>query len=221
MSSDFAGLEKSLDLYIKELKSIKPDGLFEIDKALNEVCASLKKVDLEKSFEPLEVHKQKLEQKKFSYKELLDWAVSLSMELELLQFHNEALKVAVDNLEKINSASELIINEQQIRYERVLEIDDVSNAVSSTINRLEGLISGRDAQKRIHAKNTADARHSKPGGSREKRLQIREIWASGKYESRDICCEQECAALGMSFSTARKALQGTPNPNPWPARNIG
>lgn len=62
------------------------------------------------------------------------------------------------------------------------------------------------------AKSAADARHNRPGGSRHKRQQIRDIWASGKYSSRDICAEQECAALGMSPSTARRALQGTPEP---------
>lgn len=59
----------------------------------------------------------------------------------------------------------------------------------------------------------ANIRHSRPGGSREKRQQIREIWKSGKYSSRDICAEQECAALGMSFSAARKALRNTPDPH--------
>lgn len=58
----------------------------------------------------------------------------------------------------------------------------------------------------------ADVVHNKPNGSREKRSKIRELWASGKYTSRDICAEQECAALAMSFSTARKALRGTPDP---------
>ncbi|MRR50918.1 MAG: hypothetical protein EG825_08380 [Rhodocyclaceae bacterium] len=58
----------------------------------------------------------------------------------------------------------------------------------------------------------ANMRHAKPGGSHDKRRQIQEAWATGKYSSRDICAEQECAALGMSFATARKALRGTPNP---------
>lgn len=58
----------------------------------------------------------------------------------------------------------------------------------------------------------ADIQHSKPGGSRDKRKQICDAWASGKYSSRDLCAEQECAALEMSFSTARKALRNTPNP---------
>lgn len=63
------------------------------------------------------------------------------------------------------------------------------------------------------ARNAANDRHDKPGGAREKQAKIRDIWSSGKYTSRDICAEQECAALGMSFSTARKALRNTPEPS--------
>lgn len=69
-----------------------------------------------------------------------------------------------------------------------------------------------DQFKKIRAKDAADKRHSKPGGSRAKSEAIREIWATGKYSSRDRCAEEEAAALNMSFSTARKALRGTPDP---------
>lgn len=62
------------------------------------------------------------------------------------------------------------------------------------------------------ARKAADARHDKPGGTRSKADAIRAIWASGKYSSRAICAEQECAALDMSFDAARKALRNTPNP---------
>lgn len=66
---------------------------------------------------------------------------------------------------------------------------------------------------RTAAKAAADARHSKPGGSRELKEKIRAIWATGKYSSRDICAEEEWAALGFgSFSTARKALRNTDEP---------
>jgi hypothetical protein len=61
------------------------------------------------------------------------------------------------------------------------------------------------------AKLGAEALHSKPGGSRDKKEKIRDIWASGKYSSRDICAEQECAALNWSFSAARRALRNTPD----------
>ena len=72
--------------------------------------------------------------------------------------------------------------------------------------------------KSIRARNAAEKRHSSPGGSRSKTLLIRELWASGKYSSRDICAEQESAALGMSFSAARKALRKTPDPSMSPIR---
>lgn len=62
------------------------------------------------------------------------------------------------------------------------------------------------------ARKAANARHDQPGGSRDKQQQIREIWATGKYSSRDRCAEEECAALGMSYSAARRALQNTPDP---------
>jgi hypothetical protein len=55
-------------------------------------------------------------------------------------------------------------------------------------------------------------RHDAKGGSRDKANRMREIWATGKYTSRDICAEQECAGLGMSFSTARKVLRNAPGP---------
>ena len=62
------------------------------------------------------------------------------------------------------------------------------------------------------ARGAALARHSKPGGSHEKQEQMKILWVSGKYSSRDICAEEECAALDMSYSAARKALRNTPDP---------
>ncbi len=62
------------------------------------------------------------------------------------------------------------------------------------------------------ARAAANLKHDLPGGSRDKQRQIRELWASGKYSTRDLCAEQECAALGMSFKAARKALFNTPAP---------
>jgi len=71
---------------------------------------------------------------------------------------------------------------------------------------------GSAAWRKQKAKAAANARHSKPGGSREKQDRIRAAWATGKYTTRDICAEQECAALDMSFAAARKALRNTPDP---------
>ncbi len=63
------------------------------------------------------------------------------------------------------------------------------------------------------ARTAANARHDQPGGSRDKQRQVQEIWASGKYSSRDLCAEQECAAIGMSFAAARRALVNQPEPS--------
>ena len=71
---------------------------------------------------------------------------------------------------------------------------------------------GSVAWRKQTAKAAANARHNQPGGSRDKQRLIREIWATGKYSTRDICAEEECAALGMSFSVARKALRNAPKP---------
>ncbi len=77
----------------------------------------------------------------------------------------------------------------------------------------EDAVVGSPAWRKKNAKGAADALHNKPGGSRDKQRQIREIWATGKYLSRDLCAEQECAALNMSFSAARRALNNTPQPS--------
>lgn len=62
------------------------------------------------------------------------------------------------------------------------------------------------------ARKAALLRHSRPGGSHEKREKIREIWATGKYDTKDRCAEEECRALDMSFKAARNALIGEPEP---------
>jgi|ERR1039458_2426333 hypothetical protein len=64
----------------------------------------------------------------------------------------------------------------------------------------------------LAAKSAAEARHSKRGGSRDKRATMQKLWASGKYDSRDRCAEEEGRALAMSPSAARKALRNTPDP---------
>ena len=76
----------------------------------------------------------------------------------------------------------------------------------------EGLEIGSPEWRSQTARNAANKRHDQPGGSRDKQRQIKEIWATGKYSSRDLCAEQECAALAMSFSAARRALINTPEP---------
>lgn len=84
-----------------------------------------------------------------------------------------------------------------------------------------GEVADRNIRQKVHTKvqasrrgrSAADKRHGQPGGSRDKREKILAIWSSGKYSSKDLCAEQEWAALEMSFSSARKALRGAPDPS--------
>ena len=58
-----------------------------------------------------------------------------------------------------------------------------------------------------NAKHAADVGHGQKGGSREKRERICQIWATGQYKTKTDCANKECGNIGMSFSTAIKALQ--------------
>jgi len=83
--------------------------------------------------------------------------------------------------------------------------------IKSVIGQAESQVGSPEWRKQTAA-IAANARHDQPGGSRDKQRQIREIWASGKYSSRDLCAEEECAALEMSYAAARRALKNTPDP---------
>lgn len=102
--------------------------------------------------------------------------------------------------------------------EAVFRLSEVESIEAE--QRIDVQVSSKSGTAKVHtdewrtetARKAINHRHDKPGGARDKRSQIREIWASGKYTTRDICAEQECAGLDMSFSTARKALRNTPQP---------
>jgi len=92
-------------------------------------------------------------------------------------------------------------------------IQDVGGEASPVLAQTAELQVGSPEWRKRIARTAANAMHSKSGGSRDKQTEIRKIWASGKYSDRNACAEQECAALDMAFSTARKALVNTPDPD--------
>ena len=189
----------------------------EIDLSqIKETLASAKEilgsVETEKSFHSLGEHKQLIEERKLSYDELLDYAACYRADVELCEFENENLKKLLDVQERLLSAQQEIDEKREAKHTELSEISELHELVTTTSRFLEGQIQGRDTQQKMHGVAAANARHSKPGGSRDRQQQMRVLWASGKYSSRDICAEQECAALGMSFSSARRALRGTPDP---------
>jgi len=72
----------------------------------------------------------------------------------------------------------------------------------------EGLLTEIEKDKKSKiGRNAVNARHNKPGGSRDKKAEIRAIWATGKYRTKQICAEEEYAALGMSYDSAIKTLR--------------
>lgn len=82
-----------------------------------------------------------------------------------------------------------------------------------------GVVSKAVAATKSYSANTAiNARHNKPGGSREKKTKLLEKWASGQYSTRDCCAYEWAEEFGMTEKTARRALQGTQDPHPWPAK---
>lgn len=98
-------------------------------------------------------------------------------------------------------------------FEASIEPDALPRADDIAANLQPEITVGSPEWRKQTAISAANALHDKPGGSRDKKRQIREIWASGKYTSRDLCAEQECAALNMSISVARRALYKTPEPS--------
>jgi hypothetical protein len=119
-------------------------------------------------------------------------------------------------VELLLAVRELQLNEYAEVLRRSVEAMHLGD-VAAVLHEAESLLADKmiayleEKPKRI-AKKGGDALHSRPGGSREKAAKIRAAWATGKYSSRDVCAEQECAALQMSFSSARKALRNTPTP---------
>jgi hypothetical protein len=98
-------------------------------------------------------------------------------------------------------------------HREAMDIDEVRFDLHEAEHILtDKIIAYLEDKPKQNAKKGAEALHNKPGGSREKRAKIRELWATGKYDSRDRCAEQEFAALGMSLSAARRALRNTPEP---------
>lgn len=191
---------------------LPPIDLSQTEEALSSVIGILGSVETEKTLHSLDEHKQLIKERKLSYDDLLDVAACYAADYELCEFENESLKKLLDAQEKLLSAQQEIGKIKEAKHKELSEISELHELATTTRRFLEGQIKGRDAQKKIHGVNAANGRHSKPGGSRDRQQQMRALWASGKYSSRDICAEQECAALGMSFSSARKALRGTPNP---------
>lgn len=61
------------------------------------------------------------------------------------------------------------------------------------------------------ASHAARAKLNQPGGYTEKRQRVRDLWATGKYRSRDECASKVHKTVGLSLSATRKALRKAPD----------
>jgi hypothetical protein len=109
------------------------------------------------------------------------------------------------SIQQAKRISEMIHSED----EGLKSIQDVLNMQPVNALTLKHLVT---LERKWRAKENADLRHDRPGGSRDNWEKVRAIWASGKYTSREKCAIEECEGLGMSYDTARKALRNTPAP---------
>jgi DNA-binding FrmR family transcriptional regulator len=157
-------------------------------------------------------------------------AIVKSIENAPDKYKDDFIQLAVDIEEATRSISEKLIKEglfdpQSWQQEWQTAMDGLRSKlmdkvlkeeVKNTVKRIEEIVAWHKTIKRLNserAKNAINARHDKPGGSRDKAKQIQAIWATGKYSTRDICAEEEYQALGYkSFGAARRALQNTPDP---------
>lgn len=152
--------------------------------------------------------KTELRELQLSYEELLQRTASAECDLTFYELAYEKINGICETyescLDEIQAAVIDLKNQNESSFETmsIVALEEVKRALEM----------GAKFDRSRRATTAANARHSRLGESREKQRIIREIWASGKYSSRDICAEQECGGLDMSFSSARKALRNTPNP---------
>ena len=113
-----------------------------------------------------------------------------------------------DVLDKALFCADLIKDADQYFRKEMLARYETSRMVSSQRFHSEVEKKVRELR-RQEALKAASARAAPFAAKKEK---IRAIWASGKYDNRDRCAEEEFRALGVSYSFARKALRNTPDP---------
>lgn len=145
-----------------------------------------------------------------TYDDLINELASTMASYELMEEAYETANQICEGYELIITTSSKAVRTLIESHEHAL--DEQIRIAMQSIN--SALMMGAQLDRSKRASHAANARHSQQGGSRETRDKIRKIWMSGKYTSRDRCAEEECGALGISFSAARKALRNTPDPTP-------
>ncbi len=163
---------------------------------------------------------EKLRVAGYSYEALLrhaaegwDWADFMEGAYEKQQ---EAIGLQDQALDMISSIE---IALQTVVVDLLSSLDLSKETIQKIRLNLPGLIERQTVKTRSELARKAVESSTKTQESRRNKSELRNIWAEGMYRTRDDCVEDISRILGMKLSTARKALQGTPDPNPWPAKD--
>jgi hypothetical protein len=167
------------------------------------------------NFESEGVIRQRLKASYCTYDKLLAFTTGQVSWNDSRDYENDALKALNEKLLLVVDFFSSSIEIQHAIYLRENKLSKLAHLANESASFIEGQVKGKETGDKIaktkKARFAAAQRHKR---TNEAKAEIVKIWLSGKYSSRDICAEQECAALNLSFSTARKALRGTPNPTP-------
>lgn len=94
-------------------------------------------------------------------------------------------------------------------------LGELYRQVADQWEREEQLLRARAEGASNLGKKGAAARNSYFEAAKEK---LRRIWAQGNYRTKKDCVKQNYRQVGLKWRTAVGALNGEPNPDPWPAR---
>lgn len=150
-----------------------------------------------------------LRRMQLSHDELISMAAEAKVLLELEKHDAERYRGLYEATEEqLRECTEMIQRDR----------NEVSEIIESLKQELPRTISAAFERKinDLHSKRArkaAEARHSQPGGNRDRIEKVQAEWATGKYKSKDQCATIMAEELGMAFSTARRSLINFPPSN--------
>ncbi len=143
--------------------------------------------------------------------ELREW-INFDLAVELLALYMVAYERTQQDIDSIMESADRIAAAGKHATESARGLDAIATESTAVAIKMAKQLITIKTKASQRGKSAANDLHGRPGGSRDKQAAIRAAWATGKYKSRDVCAEEECAALNMAFGTARKALRNTPEP---------
>lgn len=157
--------------------------------------------------ERMEFWKNELIKSNLTLKELIDYAARALARGDVWEAATHCSSAENANLKrvlKLAQESGVEVEEKDIITPQMIAIYQAdATEIASDVNEHHAQISS------ARAKHAADTRHAL---TNEKLDNIRKIWASGIYKSRNKCAEEEGKKHHISYSAVRRALNNTPKP---------